>query len=248
MSTQDFEIPNVFRQKVTVHSRQKTLSDVKTFFYLARQKCKIVNYAVLEGGVVLPQDSIKKKDLKICEICGTPLYHFSEYLEEIKIDPADLDDKSNIKKMLTRNIGPDLINAPVTMLKKNFAAKRHMVFLDTVGMPHSTCYKPKDCFKRIDWNVESNTIESVIEYNVNDIVPINEADRRTESYKRLEAVFEANVKPFIEKWSYVSIDKRNCLKFMKELDALQPFMDLFEDGAAQKMAMHSICRCIGVEI
>jgi hypothetical protein len=248
MATQDFEIPNVFRQKVTVHARQKTLTDVKTFFYLARSRCKIVNYAVLEGGVVLPQDSIKKKDLKICEICGTPLYHFSEFLEEIKIDPADLDDKSNVKKMLVRNIGPDLINAPVTILKKNFAAKRHMVFIDTVGVAHSTCYKPKDCFRRIDWNVEQNTLDKAMEYTVTDIIPVEDVDKRSEAYRRLESVFEARVKPFIEKWSYVAVDKSNCLELMKELDGLQDFMNLFEDGAPQKMALHSICRCIGVKV
>lgn len=250
----DVNIRNPFRQKIKLHKTTEILSNMKSYFYLAKNKTKVVNYAILDGGVVATQDEITNKDLHICEICGIDLYTSSEYIEELKIDPdKDLQKDSALMRRLAKTgITPEeALDTKIAITRRSFKAKRHMVFFDTLGHGHRTCYRPQECLRKINWkasNVGSEDAKNILEYTINDIVPLDPStDKTSPIYKKMVASFEENVKPVIEKWIICQIDKENCLEFIKDLDSLQPFLDMFEEGTAQKKIYHSICRCIGVK-
>lgn len=189
--------------------------------WFGNKNIKVVKYLYCSENVSRNKDLLSNRDLKSCCICGTRLYKIDEESRY-----ATGDDK-NIK----------------------IAQKRHLVFVDNTGKKHYTCYGLNRCFKRIDYDIDKDIQEVTFE------PPIFEnfcGDKTTNNeYANYSAKekYGQLVIPFMEKWFYRSIDKRNVIDFIQNYEKInEEFLYRYFKPSDITHFQDKILKLIGVSI
>lgn len=208
---------NKFRVEIKDGKTIDTLNRGRGFF--ASKNIDIVKYKYsIDSTKTRHYNSVKKTDLKVCEVCGANLFEFDQH-EDNDLNSVMV----RQKKMLIYIDDED---------KPHHTCYRLNACLRKVGF---TATKIPVVIKTIPRNL--------VEFANLDIELIGSSDE--EFIKSAERSYERYVDPFIMKWAVKDIDKRNVLQFVVDADALENHLIFYEDDAA-KSARKKIYKLIGV--
>lgn len=169
------------------------------------------------------KSALDDEDLKCCEICGWRLYRMDE--------DSIYDTSSEIK----------------------IVQKKHLLFVDSAGGQHYTCYGLSRCLERaefdageqadlVDTEFEPPSFEELAKPELN-LGQLNEAVAES-----IIAAYQSRVVPFLKKWTRRRIDKSNVYEFMLNFRLIEnKFLFLYCQSQTEvKILRNKILTIIGV--
>lgn len=195
-------------------------------FFNQKKAVKIVKYYYCDEPSEREAIWIRPTDLKRCEVCSREIYH-------VKYDYTENED--GVKK---------------------FSQKKHLVFIDSAGGQHYTCYGLNWCFKRIGFNCPPRKPSKDESFDETLPVPsfeefhcIDDEDFETESdpvfMKSLEESYDSKVVPLMKKWMHKEINKTNVMMFMKDWIKASDHL-LFYDDKGKSLFLRKIYNILGI--
>jgi hypothetical protein len=132
--------------------------------------------------------------------------------------------------------------------KGNFdiSEKKHLVFIDSDGEVHKTCYGLNHCFKLANFDPESVEVEDQDASFEAIYRGIRFPDENAFHISVLED-FESNVRPFIDKWSGLAVSKLNIMEFISDAERITYHLRFHNEDDAS-LLLYRIYRCIGVNV
>lgn len=161
--------------------------------YFSSRGTDLIRYYHCRSNPVRNKSILKDKDLKECEVCGERLY---------RIDESSQYDASR---------------------ELRIAQKKFMMFVDSAGEQHYTCYAISRCLDRVgispdlddtgikDAEYIAPSLSDFTGPNVN-LGQLPEAVREA-----TEGTYNKVVVPFLEKWVKRAVTKKNVIRFMRDL-------------------------------
>lgn len=197
---------------------------MKGKLWFKTQGIDIVDYMYCRSNNSRSHASLDSSDLKSCEICGQFLYKIDEESRYVN------DDSTQVQ----------------------IVQKRHMVFIDSKGHGHYTCYGVNRCFSRVGFDLDNVDDVPVLEYTPPSLEKFLESDINMDHLQEnfidgARAPYESYVKPFLESWIHEPINKNNVLDFINDLLAVErKFLALYCDVKSFKKLKQKILNIIGV--
>lgn len=185
--------------------------DVHENIYIARYYCCTDN-------AIKHEKWVSKGELRHCEICNKKLYEEREVSDSLGVDEA-----------------------------KQIKQKKHMVFIDNQGKKHHTCYGIQWCFKNVGFKYDKSHKDEDFDGQTDkqlfsppdfqEFIPVenpNYNGLNKEVFESAKTSYKRIVVPFMNTWTYTSIDKSNVLRFMRDLQTLEQFFNYFDKQSGRK--------------
>lgn len=185
-------------------------------YFMMREDIYISQYYCCTENVVKSEKWISKGDLQRCEICGKKLYQEKE------------------------DTNPTFESEGGNQIKQ----KKHMVFTDSEGKDHYTCYGLQWCFKDVGFKYEKSDNDDDDQEELfkppefEEFIPLEKQSVNgldEEVVKSARMSYQSLVIPFMKKWVYTSIDKMNVLRFVEDINLIEEFFKYFEKPATRKI-------------
>jgi len=170
------------------------------------------------------KSALDEGDLHECEICGWNLYR--------------MDEESRY------NTSADI----------KIVQKKHLIFIDSCGHKHHTCYGLNRCLERAEFSLDEDAPLRDAEFNAPtfrelarpelNLGQLDEAVR-----KSIVSAYKSKVVPFLEKWAKQKVDKKNVYEFILSLRVIEDrFLYLYCNSQREvTLLKHKILTIIGVE-
>lgn len=192
------------------------------WWFKKKHNVDIIKYFYSRDYAVRPGKFLSEQDLKKCEICGNKLY-----------DIVDSNKLHNLNNSHVKH-------------------KSHLVFLDSLGSKHKTCYQMNWCFKRVgevpdtskDIKIDIPTFEKFVDIQTQ---PIPDSHEEM-VIQEIKQHYNKHLRSFLLKWSSTEITKTNVLDFIKDLDFIEHnYLNWFEKPGYGQM-LKKIYNFIGIYI
>lgn len=188
--------------------------------WFATQGFDIVRYKYCIDNPVRNKSSLEDDDLNHCEICDTKLYK--------------IDESSRYNRFSEIRV----------------AHKKHLLFIDSCGNEHMTCYGFNRCLDRVGFNGSDSEPGGPFEFKpptlsdfVSPEINLGEIDKDRRQSVKYE--YRRVVVAFLEKWVHLDINKKNVLSFMSDFKfVMTKFVDLYCEDSA--LFRRKILKIIGV--
>jgi hypothetical protein len=195
-------------------------------FFSQKKEVKIVKYYYCDEPSEREAIWIRPADLKKCEVCSREIYH-------VKYDYTESDD--GVKK---------------------FSQKKHLVFIDSAGGQHYTCYGLNWCFKRVGFNCPPR--HSARDNCLDETLPVPSFEEfhciEDESFNleqepafviSLQESYVKKVVPLLKRWMHKEINKENVMVFMRDWIKVNEHL-LFYDEKGKSLFLKKIYNILGI--
>ena len=168
--------------------------------------------------------SFNRKPLPRCKICGATLYRLGTSTSVYTgLSEDDEDDNVYVNQM------------------------KHLMFLDSQGNRHLTCYRQKSCLDRFykGSNIVYQAFEISFDVFKRDFGIVFKEE--TPFSVSMEKDFYLYLKPFVDCWSLKEISKSCFKSFLVDLRSLRrKFVDLYFDDRDKDIVVDKILKYVGV--